>query len=64
MAWATEMVEATARMKPYRTSMKIDFDQGRPLEVEAILGNPVRAAAKVGVAVPEMERLYAQLKAL
>ena len=64
MAWATEMFEATTRMKPYRTSMKIDFDQGRPLEVEAILGNPVRAAAKVGVAVPEMERLYAQLKAL
>ncbi len=64
MTWATEMFEATTRMKPYRTSMKIDFDQGRPLEVEAILGNPVRAAAEVGVAVPEMERLYAQLKAL
>ncbi|MEL6230643.1 MAG: putative 2-dehydropantoate 2-reductase [Cyanobacteria bacterium J06627_3] len=64
MTWATEMFEATTRMKPYRTSMKIDFDQGRPLEVEAILGNPVRAAAEVGVAVPEMEKLYAQVKAL
>ena len=64
MAWATEMIEATARMKPYRTSMKIDFDEGRPLEVEAIVGNPVRAAARLGVAVPQMETLYHQLKQL
>ena len=64
MAWATEMVEATARMKPYRTSMKIDFDEGRPLEVEAIVGNPVRAAARLAVAVPHMETLYHQLKQL
>ena len=64
MGFATDMLEATARMKPYRTSMKIDFDQGRPLEVEAILGNPVRAAQQLGVTIPEMERLYAQVKAL
>ena len=64
MTWATAMLEATTKMKPYRTSMKIDFDQGRPLEVEAILGNPVRAAAELGVTVPEMEKLYGQVKAL
>lgn len=64
MSWADTMLKATMRMKPYRTSMKIDFDQGRPLEVEAILGNPVRAAAELGVAVPEMETLYQQVKAL
>ena len=51
-------------MKPYRTSMKIDFDEGRPLEVEAILGNPMRAAAEMDVAVPEMEKLYQQVKAI
>ncbi len=64
ITWATQMLDATTRMKPYRTSMKIDFDQGRPLEVEAILGNPVRAAAELGVAVPEMETLYQQVKAM
>ncbi|MEM7797182.1 MAG: putative 2-dehydropantoate 2-reductase [Cyanobacteria bacterium P01_C01_bin.118] len=64
MTWATAMLEATTKMKPYRTSMKIDFDQGRPLEVEAILGNPVRAAAEIGIAVPEMATLYEQVKAL
>lgn len=64
MSWAANMLNATTRMKPYRTSMKIDFDEGRPLEVEAILGNPVRAAAEVGVAVPAMETLYQQVKAI
>ncbi|MEM9266749.1 MAG: putative 2-dehydropantoate 2-reductase [Cyanobacteria bacterium P01_F01_bin.13] len=64
MTWATDMLNATTKMKPYRTSMKIDFDEGRPLEVEAILGNPVRAAADIGMAVPEMEKLYGQVKQL
>ncbi len=64
LSFATDMLEATAKMKPYRTSMKIDFDEGRPLEVEAILGNPMRAAAELGVAVPEMEKLYGQIRQL
>ncbi|MBX2863262.1 MAG: putative 2-dehydropantoate 2-reductase [Leptolyngbyaceae cyanobacterium MAG.088] len=64
MSFATNMLEATAQMKPYRTSMKIDFDEGRPLEVEAILGNPVRAAAEVDAATPEMATLYEQVKRL
>lgn len=64
LTWSTSMLVATTRMKPYRTSMKIDFDEGRPLEVEAILGNPVRAAAELGVAVPEMQTLYEQVRKL
>lgn len=58
------MLEDTAKMKPYRTSMKIDYDCQRSLEVEAILGNPIRAAQKVGVTVPQMRILYQQLKFL
>ncbi|MBT9317196.1 putative 2-dehydropantoate 2-reductase [Leptothoe spongobia] len=64
MTFATDMLAATTRMKPYRTSMKIDFDAGRPLEVEAILGNPVRAADKLGIATPQMKKLYHQVKQL
>ncbi|MEO0870046.1 MAG: putative 2-dehydropantoate 2-reductase [Cyanobacteria bacterium J06642_11] len=30
MDFAIAMLQATAQMKPYRTSMKIDFDEGRP----------------------------------
>ncbi|MBE9138279.1 putative 2-dehydropantoate 2-reductase [Nodosilinea sp. LEGE 07088] len=58
------MMTHTEQMSPYRTSMKIDFDGGRPLEVEAILGNSLRAAQKAGAAVPKIEMLYHQLKAI
>ncbi len=58
------MLTHTAQMKPYRTSMKIDFDEGRPLETEAILGNPLRAAQWAGVETPRIEMLYQQLKAI
>lgn len=44
--------------------MKIDFDQGRPLEVEAIFGHPLRAAQAAGASVPRIDMLYYQLKAL
>ncbi len=59
-----KMLEHTVKMKPYRTSMKIDYDFHRPLEVEAIVGNPMRAAQKVGVPVPQIAMLYQQLKFL
>lgn len=57
-----EMLEYTDAMMPYRTSMKIDFDEKRPMEVEAIFGNPLRAAEKAGAKVPGMEMLYRELK--
>jgi 2-dehydropantoate 2-reductase len=57
------MLTHTEQMAPYRTSMKIDFDEGRPLEVEAILGNPLRAAQAAGAIVPRIEMLYHLVKA-
>ncbi|MDP5017010.1 putative 2-dehydropantoate 2-reductase [Anabaena sp. UHCC 0187] len=58
------MLDYTVKMKPYRTSMKIDFDEKRPLEVEAIFGNPFRKAAAAGVNLPQIRCLYQQLKFL
>ncbi len=58
------MLERTTRMKPYRTSMKLDHDNGRPMEIEAIIGNPLRAALAAGCRVPRIEALYHQLKDL
>ncbi len=55
------MVTSTEQMVPYRTSMKLDFDAGRPLEHDAIHGAPVRAAAAAGVAMPRVEALWLQL---
>lgn len=59
-----QMLAHTETMAPYRTSMKIDYDEGRPLEIEAILGNPVRTAQAVRVAAPAMTMLYQQLSFL
>ncbi len=55
------MLSHTEEMTPYRTSMKIDYDERRPLEIEAILSNPIHAAHRVGVAVPNMTALQQQL---
>jgi 2-dehydropantoate 2-reductase len=59
-----QMLAHTEQMTPYRTSMKIDFDEGRPLEVEAIFGNPLKAARQAGIEVSRIEMLYHQLKAI
>jgi 2-dehydropantoate 2-reductase len=57
-----EMLSYTDIMPPYRTSMKIDYDEKRPMEVESIFGNPLRAAKKAGAHMPLMEMLYQELK--
>jgi 2-dehydropantoate 2-reductase len=59
-----EMFHYTEGMEPYTTSMKIDFDEKRPMEIEAIYGNPLRAGAEAGAAMPRIEMLYQQLKYL
>ena len=58
------MLDYTIKMKPYRTSMKIDFDECRPLEIEAIFGNPFRKAEAAGVYLQQIRCLYQQLKFL
>jgi 2-dehydropantoate 2-reductase len=54
------MFAQTDSMGDYRTSMVIDYVLGRELEVDAILGSPVRR--ELGVAVPTMEALYALVR--
>jgi 2-dehydropantoate 2-reductase len=59
-----KMLAATEKMKPYKTSMKLDFDSGRPMEIEAIFGTPLRLAQQAGANVPYLDMLYQQLKFL
>ena len=54
-------IEDTIKMKPYKTSMLLDYENKRPLEVEVILGNAVRIARRVNLHVPKLESLYALL---
>ena len=63
-SFVAEMLDHTAKMKPYRTSMKIDYDEKRTLEVEAIFGNPLRMVQETGTQLPRIATLYQQLKFL
>ncbi len=56
------MLDYTVKMKPYRTSMKVDYGENRLLEVEAIFGNRLRKAQEKGVCLPQIECLYQQPK--
>jgi 2-dehydropantoate 2-reductase len=55
------MLATTDEMVPYRTSMKLDFESGRPLELDAIYAAPLRAARAGGVELPRVETLWRQL---
>ncbi|QDT06007.1 2-dehydropantoate 2-reductase [Rubripirellula lacrimiformis] len=57
-------IDVTRTMVPYDSSMRLDYLAKRPIEVEAILGNPIRAAQGAGFAMPHVETLYRQLKFL
>jgi 2-dehydropantoate 2-reductase len=57
MEMIDEQIAKTRQMGPYRTSMQIDRQQRRPLEIEAILAAPVRAAEQAGVDVAQMRAL-------
>ncbi|MBF0446434.1 MAG: 2-dehydropantoate 2-reductase [Magnetococcales bacterium] len=54
----------TQIMRPYKTSMLLDYEGNRPMEIEAILGNIVRTAKKSGVLVPRLETMYDLLNLL
>ena len=45
-----------------RSSLLIDLQQGKPIEVEALAGAVVRRGARLGVSTPIMAALYAVLK--
>lgn len=59
-----EIVSDTRTMTPYKTSMLLDCEEGRPLEVEAILGNALAIAHKHGIPSPRLESLYGLLSLL
>lgn len=57
-------IEYTRNFPPYKTSMLVDFEAGRQIEVEAILGNVCRLAEQHGLSVPRMQTCYTLLSAL
>jgi 2-dehydropantoate 2-reductase len=62
-AFIEKMLDNTRRMRPYKTSMLLDKENGRPVEVEAILGDPLRAGESAGAELPAMRQVYEALAA-
>ncbi len=62
--WTERMMEDTDRMGSYRPSTLVDFLAGRSIEVEAIWGEPLRRAQKLGVSTPLLQAIYALLRSL
>ncbi len=57
-----DMLRDTRSMKPYKTSMLLDYQAGRPMEVDAILGNAIRTADRLAVPAPNLRAVNALLK--
>jgi 2-dehydropantoate 2-reductase len=45
-----------------RPSMAIDWDAGKKMEIEVILGNPIRIARERGFEMPRLQTLYAMVR--
>ena len=59
---ATEQMRRTETMDAYKPSTLVDWQAGKPLELEAIWGEPLRRARAGGAEMPLLARLYEQLK--
>jgi 2-dehydropantoate 2-reductase len=57
-------VTATEGAAPIRTSMLVDRERSRAMEVDALVGVVVRRGKEAGVPTPASEMLFALLKAL
>jgi 2-dehydropantoate 2-reductase len=54
---AERQIERTRQMGAYQASTLLDFEQGRPLELESLFLEPLRRAQRGGVATPHLARL-------
>jgi len=63
-AFIQTMLSYTRKMKPYKTSMMLDHEAGRPLETQAIVCDPLHAAQACGLDTPLLKALYDALQAL
>jgi 2-dehydropantoate 2-reductase len=59
-----DLLALTRTMRPYATSMNLDAEAGRPLELDAIYADPLTAARRAGRPMLRLETLHAQLRFL
>lgn len=63
LAGAEKILKSTERNTGAKPSMLLDWEGSRPMELEVILGNPVRIAREHGIEMPRLQSMYALLKA-
>lgn len=63
-SFARRMLDMTRVMTPYSPSMKLDYDNHRPLEVEYIYSRPVEVARRHGFEMSRVSMLERQLRFL
>jgi 2-dehydropantoate 2-reductase len=54
-------VNRTRTMGPYKASTLLDFERGRPLELDSLFFQPLNAARQAGVSTPRLSALCAVL---
>ncbi|KAI7959001.1 hypothetical protein MJO28_002792 [Puccinia striiformis f. sp. tritici] len=59
-----ESTERAGERSTIKPSMLVDWELGRPLEIDAILGHPIRIAARAGIKLNRIQSMYAFLTQL
>ena len=59
---AQEMYDLIRHFDPIKTSMLVDHEKGRPLEIEEISGAVIARSKRLNISVPYTESVYALLK--
>jgi len=63
-SFAEFQIERSCSMGPYKPSSLLDWQAGRPVEVEAIWGEPWRQGVAAGASMGRLETLYRLLQVL
>jgi 2-dehydropantoate 2-reductase len=64
-AFALELLQGTGtRLHAYKPSTLLDYEAGKPLELEAIWGEPLRRGQAARIKTPRLEELYHELSLL
>ena len=63
-SFADKQIAASDKMTPYKPSMKLDYDNGRPMEIDYLYSRPIAIAAAAGFEMTRLKMLEAQLRFL
>jgi len=62
VSYADALMDMTDKMKPYKPSMRLDFDNKRPMEIEYMYSEPIKEAAAHGFDLSKTKVMEQQLK--